>query len=231
MKLRAMNVSTTTASRGRRLAALAFGATLSVLASSAAWAQMMGNSPGSGTPTRAGGHSQEMQDKPPEQPPNPIPGSKPRTPAAPATKPVGDMQPTDALFDAINRGDVAAAREALNRGADMNGVNVLGMTPMELSVDLGRNDISFLLLSMRGEDSNRGSRALGRGVTPTPASQTARIGRPAGPGKAVAAKAAPSAHAQTRAKPPATPKQFATDGGTPLPGAGFLGFDPRSASN
>jgi ankyrin repeat protein len=70
------------------------------------------------------------------------------------------MPPTDALFDAINRGDIAAARDALNRGADLNGVNVLGMTPMELSVDLGRNDISFLLLSMRGEDGGRGSRAV-----------------------------------------------------------------------
>ena len=36
----------------------------------------------------------------------------------------GDLQPTDALFDAINRGDIAAARDALNRGADLNGVPV-----------------------------------------------------------------------------------------------------------
>ena len=48
-----MNISATTALRGRRLVALAFGATLCVLASSAAWAQMMGG-PGSGLePTMA----------------------------------------------------------------------------------------------------------------------------------------------------------------------------------
>ena len=45
-----------------------------------------------------------------------------------------------------------------------NGHNILGMTPMELSVDLGRNDISFLLLSMRGADDGAdaaGSRRRG----------------------------------------------------------------------
>jgi hypothetical protein len=130
------------------------------------------------------------------------------------------MEPTDALFDAINRGDVAGARDALNRGADMNGVNILGMTPMELSVDLGRNDISFLLLSMRGEDGGRPSRTSGQDVAP-PAS------RPV-----LAAKhAAPVAKTPLIEKHQAKPKLFANDGGTPLPSAGFLGFGSRSAAN
>ncbi|MFT8789938.1 ankyrin repeat domain-containing protein [Komagataeibacter saccharivorans] len=60
-----------------------------------------------------------------------------------------DMNPTDALFDAINRGSLGAAKEALNRGADMTGHNVLGQTPLDMSIDLNRNDITFLLLSMR----------------------------------------------------------------------------------
>ena len=105
--------------------------------------------------------------------PDAVPGDKARAPAAPSTRVAGDMQPTDALFDAINRGDIATARDALNRGADLNGVNVLGMTPMELSVDLGRNDISFLLLSMRGEDSGRGSRAVGRETAPVTTAKAA----------------------------------------------------------
>jgi ankyrin repeat protein len=157
-----------------------------------------------------------------------MPGAKAREPAAPPTRAAGDMQPTEALFDAINRGDIAAARDSLNRGADLNGVNVLGMTPMELSVDLGRNDISFLLLSMRGEDSGRGSRSVGRdsaagpgSVGPTAAVRTSKAVKPFVP-----AKAAPVA-----TKPLATPKLFASDGGTPLPDAGFLGFDSRSANN
>ena len=85
----------------------------------------------------------------------------PRRPAAPAPAnraPV-DMQPTDALFDAINRGDIATARDAISRGADLQGQNILGMTPLELSIDLGRNDISFLLLSMRAADDGRSRQA------------------------------------------------------------------------
>ena len=73
--------------------------------------------------------------------------------AAPAERIPMDMPPTEALFDAINRGDIAAARDALNRGADIDARNVLGMTPLDSSIDLGRNDISFLLLSMRGAGS------------------------------------------------------------------------------
>jgi hypothetical protein len=141
------------------------------------------------------------------------------------------MPPTDALFDAINRGDILAARDALNRGADLNGVNILGMTPMELSVDLGRNDISFLLLSMRGEDSNRGSRALGRdnasptSVSKTAVSKTAHVAK----GKPASGNTARVTNVAVTTKP--RPKLFANDGGTPMPSAGFLGFDPRSASN
>jgi hypothetical protein len=231
IKVRAMNASALTALRGRRLCASAFCVTLGVLAASAAWAQI-GNGP-AGTTGRAG-RAQSAPEKPPEPPPDAIPGAKPREPAAPATRASGDMQPTDALFDAINRGDIASARDALNRGADMNGVNILGMTPMELSVDLGRNDISFLLLSMRGEDSGRGSRALGRNApSPEPASKTAQAGRPGKsvPGKTLPNKTAQAANIPAATKPLATPKLFANDGGTPLPSAGFLGFDSRSASN
>jgi ankyrin repeat protein len=83
-------------------------------------------------------------------PPPSLPGSHAQPiPVAPARHNVSDMDPTAALFDAINRGDTEAARDALGRGADIEGKNVLGQTPLALSVDLGRNDISFLLLSMR----------------------------------------------------------------------------------
>ena len=76
---------------------------------------------------------------------------------------LGDMPPTEALFDAINRGDLAAAKDAINRGADINGRNVLGLTPLDLSVDLGRNNISFVLLSLRGEAGYTTSSAARRG--------------------------------------------------------------------
>ena len=91
------------------------------------------------------------------------------------------MEPTDALFDAINRGDINAARDAISRGANLRGHNVLGMTPMELSVDLGRNDISFLLLSMRGADGYSASGTADGGEAP--ADEAGEAG-PAAPGSA-----------------------------------------------
>ena len=61
-----------------------------------------------------------------------------------------NLSPTPALFDAITRGDLAAARDAVNRGADLNAQNALGLTPTDWAVDQGRNDILFYLLSARG---------------------------------------------------------------------------------
>jgi hypothetical protein len=232
----------------RRWFALGFALAISALAGSTAWAQIGGGPVGTG---RAG-MPKNTPEKPPEPLPDAIPGYKARGPAAPATRQSGDMQPTDALFDAINRGDIAAARDALNRGADLNGVNILGMTPMELSVDLGRNDISFLLLSMRGEDSGRGSRAVGRDTPPVqPVISTAKAGKPAGHaqsdggkvatgkgagakvagGKASGRKVARAEDTPVVKKPVATPKLFANDGGAPLPSAGFLGFNSRTSAN
>jgi hypothetical protein len=227
MKLWTTNPFATPVSRRRQLSVLALGVTAGLFASSSAWAQLGGAPLGS---AGRASHPQSTPDKAPAPPPDAIPGAASREPVAPATHPAADMQPTDALFDAINRGDIAAARDALNRGADLNGVNILGMTPMELSVDLGRNDISFLLLSMRGEDSDRGSRALGRDAAPdlttAAGGKTARGGKSAGSGKMAKAADIPVA-----SKPAATPKLFANDGGTPIPAAGFLGFDQRSATN
>ena len=91
-------------------------------------------------------------------PPPALPGAASTGSPAPANHAPVDMEPTDALFDAINRGDIATARDAISRGADLHGQNILGMTPLELSIDLGRNDISFLLLSMRGRRMTAGAR-------------------------------------------------------------------------
>lgn len=220
---------------GRNRFALPLALALSVATATSASAQFLPNAP-MGTGNIATGRRSQGPaggaDRPQAPAPAAIPGAKARLPAAPATRAASDMQPTEALFDAINRGDIATARDALNRGADFNGVNVLGLTPMELSVDLGRNDISFLLLSMRGEDSGRGARASARDNAPP----TAPRGPP--PVKAAQAKHNPSSKPgvmqATRSATPqaaATPKLFANDGGTPLPNAGFLGFGSRHATN
>ena len=223
-------------SGGRRLsalmpAALTLGMAVTLAAPSPLWAQGIGGLGGGSTPGRPGGTTPKSEpETPPLPPPDAVPGARARTPAAPSTHAAGDLQPTDALFDAINRGDIAAARDAINRGADMDGVNILGMTPMELSVDLGRNDISFMLLSMRGEDSGRGSRALGRADTETKApAKSAALVKAASAAKPPVRTRAAAAATPEPARP--TPKLFANDGGTPLPSAGFLGFDARLATN
>lgn len=161
-----------------------------------------------------------------QEPPPALPGSRAEpTAVAPASKPALDMPPTEALFDAINRGDLPGAKDALNRGADTGGRNVLGLTPLDLAIDLGRNDITFVLLSMRGAES------------PRPASPSTAAAQ--GAQRAASRQAAQAQAAQPRAQlrrtryssalpqPAAAqaPRRFAGDGGAPNPGAGFLGFD------
>ena len=120
---------------------------------------------------------------------------------APASKNVAEMSPNDALFDAINRGDSAAARDALNRGAQLDTKNVLGQTPIDAAIEANRNDITFLLLSLRG--------AVGGGQRPPKATvQTAS----AHTGHVKAS------HAVAQAAP------RVADRGTPIPAVGFTGF-------
>lgn len=148
-----------------------------------------------------------------------LPGMKPASdPAAPTVLP-SDMSPTDALFDAINRGDLPAAREAVNRGANLDGQNMLGLTPLELSVDLGRNDLSFMLLSMRGEDA--ASRRLASGETAT-APDDRRV-----QARRLVSRTRTVTVTSRAAEEPvvATPRLDPGNGGAPIPAAGFLGFD------
>jgi ankyrin repeat protein len=134
--------------------------------------------------------------------------------AAPLTRVPADMEPNDALFDAINRGDIATARDALSRGADLHAHNILGMTPLELSIDLGHNDISFMLLSMRAADEARPSQP-----------KQARAARPEPKQPVRQSKRAPSRAVAASPTATQTARLFSGDGGTPNPNAGFLGFD------
>jgi hypothetical protein len=191
-----------------------------------AWAQMnlppsVSNFQGiTGAPTLGAQAREPTFNRPAAAPPAGLPGaqSNPGS-AAPAAKPGVILEPTDALFDAINRGDIAAARDAISRGADLNGHNVLGMTPIQLSVDLARNDITFLLLSFGG----------GQTTAPAPASAAKLLAGHSVPAKPTRqAERRPTRVIQRISAPaaPRTPRLFAGDGGTPIPTAGFLGFDP-----
>ena len=161
-----------------------------------------------------------------EPPPPALPGAVTNS-ATDTTKgaPI-DLPPTDALFDSINRGDMTEARDALARGADLQAQNVLGMTPIALSVDLGRNDITFLLLSYRG----------GGGSPPPPAAVATEAAPPGKPSRQSAEPlpvTASKAIARTRAPASAqginagaTHPNMTASGtpGVPVPQSGFLGF-------
>jgi hypothetical protein len=148
-------------------------------------------------------------------PPPALPGatSSPNL-VIPADKTVGDMAPNEMLFDAISRGDIATARTAMSRGADLKARNVLGLTPIDMSVDLGRNDITFFLLSMR-DAANGPPPGKTSGKAPTKAQAAAFKSAP--PPRQAAVAAAPA--------PKSVNRQFVGgDPGTPAPQAGFLGF-------
>ena len=164
--------------------------------------------------------------KPVPKPPPALPGAQPDSDrVTPTEKSAMDLPPTEALFDAINRGDITSARDAISRGADLNGRNLLGMSPMELSVDLGRNNIAFLLLSLRGTDSaSRPAKAAA--AAPPPGR------KPAAQHQQRAERRSKGPVREATASAPKTAPLFAGDGGTPIPSAGFLGFDGgRTASS
>jgi ankyrin repeat protein len=130
--------------------------------------------------------------------------------AAPVPKAsAGD--PTTELFTAINAGDYSSAQDAVSRGADLNAVNALGETPLDLSVGLNRNSITFMLLAARNETS--GDSDDDAPVSATPASTYAPppVKTPAVPAKLIAT---PHPANTTASNNP----------GTPNPSAGFLGF-------
>jgi hypothetical protein len=148
-----------------------------------------------------------------------LPGTKANQDrVTPSDKPVSEMSPNDALFDAINRGDVADARDAINRGADLQARNILGLTPIDLAVDLSRNDITMLLLSLRdattpakpGKSAAKVAATDGKSAKPAPVA-SARTPR--------MAAAKPGA-----AEPPVRRQLVSSDPGTPAPQVGFLGF-------
>ncbi|SUE43122.1 ankyrin repeat domain-containing protein [Roseomonas gilardii] len=163
--------------------------------------------------------------------PPPLPGAGSGSGGAiPSDKPVASMSPNDELFDAITRGDMAAARDAVSRGADLEARNVLGLTPIDAAVDRGRNDIAFYLLSARASfrPSNPSSPPPREAAAPR-----SGAARPAAPREAARGHAPSSPREAASLRPTRTADQAPTgrapagNGGTPRPEAGFLGFDGR----
>lgn len=153
---------------------------------------------------------------PPARQPAGLPGAVSQNNAAPISRIPTDMPPDQALFDAINRGDIASARDAVNRGAGPDSRNMLGMTALDSSIDQGRNDIAFLLLSMRGTGAS--------GPPPSVAAAPPKPEKPVRAASRASRRAVPERMASSAAPAAQAPKLFADDGGTPAPQVGFLGF-------
>lgn len=210
-----------TASRAFARVAALFLASGTIVFTAPAQAQLMPSF--SGAPNIGNSNRQPSYGRAAPPPPVGLPGAQSSTGPAPETVLPSMMDPTQALFDAINRGDIAAARDAINRGADVNGQNELGMTPIQLSLDLGHNDITFLLLSSGAGRPN--------GAPNGGSIQQAAAAQSAPTKQASLIRHKPSAHrthvvADATSAQPELPQLYAGNGGTPIPQAGFLGFNP-----
>ena len=165
--------------------------------------------------------AQQMVRPPPQQqapsaPAPALPGlAARRAPAPIPADPSVSLSPNAALFDAIARGDLGAAREAVARGANIDARNALGLTPLDAAVDQGRNEIAFYLLSAR--DVARGPEEPPPSAAPPPL-RTAPPRRE--PPRALAAPPPVAGPAVPR-----TAVLWAGNGGAPQPEIGFLGFD------
>lgn len=133
----------------------------------------------------------------------------PGRPSAAPSEPPPAASPTEALFNAINLGDLDMVRAAVAAGADLGARNVLGLTPLDLAVDLGRAEIAFYLMSL--------GRMGVRGPIAEPPAAPAPRGAP--PPRRTTLPPAPPAATLSRAP------LWQGGGGTPVPEAGFLGFD------
>ena len=184
----------------------------SALLSGVAYAQM----PTPGAP----GIGPAMQPHAEQQaaPPPALPGAAGADQISPNNVAIDNQNPTKVLFSAINHGDYAEARAAVSRGADLHAKNALDETPIQLSVELGRNDITFMLLSVLHE--NQG---VSEGNPITLADRSAGTGHSIAPAKSdQAAASRTTPHFTITAASPRNPTGLAA------PSKGFLGFGKGS---
>jgi hypothetical protein len=149
------------------------------------------------------------------------------------------LSPNNELFDAIDRGDTSAARDAIARGAELNATNAVGQTPIDESVALGRNDITFLLVTLLHAGGSDITDAQGPMAMPPPNTLGLSnkdqhvVSTPVsffGPQKPVAAPGTPSRHRtlytakESAAKISSNPSSYAGASGSPVSSAGFVGF-------
>ena len=145
------------------------------------------------------------------------------------------LSPNDQLFDAIDRGDTSAARDAIARGAELTATNAVGQTPIDESVALGRNEITFLLVTLLHAGGSNIVDAQGPMAMPPPntlglSSKDERaVSTPVSffgaqhPGTPTRHKPRYASEAAAPAAPVSAPS-YADTTGAPVPAAGFVGF-------
>ncbi len=180
----------------------------------AALAQSSGDPDAERDAADAAQKAQAKADAKAAAPPAAIPGAVTDEATATSGHISADMEPTAALFDAVNRGDITSAKEALGRGADLGGKNVLGQSPLDMAIDLNRNDITFLLLSMRNSEQGPPVASV---ASAQPVADHVAGGRASRPGRSRNTRLA-------SARRPAGTGEVADGGGAPKPDVGFLGF-------
>lgn len=180
----------------------------------ASFAQLSGTE----TPGNSGGSGPAgIQPRPvtPDFAPPAVPGAGgPSLATAQAVPQANAGDPTAELFGAVNKGDYNAAQDAVSRGADISAQNTLGETPLDLSIALNRNTITFMLLSARNEGGETG---------PVGAPWTLATSTPTPTPNVKHGKFRPTPAAMNM-PPNATPGD---NPGTPNANAGFLGFGPN----
>jgi ankyrin repeat protein len=165
-----------------------------------------------------------------------LPGSRRSGPVNQGTIDSTLLSPNDELFDSINRGDITAARDALSRGADLGATDAVGQTPIDLSVSLARNNITFLLVTLL--HAGGGDITDAQGPMAQPPANT--IGLSSKDQKAVSTPvgffSAPQAPKAKRYQTVSThpgyngtnvaesAPAYASDSGSPNASAGFVGF-------
>jgi hypothetical protein len=179
----------------------------------------LGSSPGAGpAPT--------PQARTPDIAPPALPGAGGMAPMAtgPVMQKPPSGDPTANLFAAIAKGDANAAQMAIGGGANLNAQNQFGETPLDLSIALNRNNITFLLLQTRNELD-----AQGVGPEPMGAPWMLDSNTPPGTSKGAAHAKSGTVSVSAPAVPPPSPRIAVQAGnGTPNPEAGFLGFGPKN---
>ncbi len=149
------------------------------------------------------------------------------------------LSPNDELFDAIDRGDVTTARDAVARGAELTATNAVGQTPTDESVALGRNDITFLLVTLLHANGSEITDEQGPMNMPPPntlglsSKDVKTVSTPVSFFSAPAPRTAPG-HSRSRyasaespaamAEAPGSVPAASYSAGAPVPSAGFVGF-------